>query len=83
MLWHAHDALRLPLSAAFRTHGGWATFVAKDGTAHLTEIELGRIGSDTAEVLSGLDAGATVVLHPPNALSDGAAIRGRAGTPLR
>ena len=83
VLWQADDALRLPLSAAFRTDSGWATFVAKDGTAHLTEIELGRIGSDTAAVLSGLDAGATVVLHPPNALSDGAAITGRAGTPLR
>lgn len=83
VLWQADDALRLPLAAAFRTDDGWAVFVAEDGVARLRPIELGRIGADMAEVLSGIEPGAAVVLHPSNSLTDGDPITDRSGTALR
>jgi hypothetical protein len=34
-------------------------------------VRLGQRNADYGQVVSGLDAGATVVLHPPDTLSDG------------
>lgn len=82
VLWQTDDALRLPLAAAFRSGDGWATFVAKGGTANLRAVELGRIGTDTAEVLSGIEVGEAVILHPGTSIADGTSITDRAAQPL-
>ena len=76
--WEDAEALQVPLSALFRRDGGWAVFTANDGLAHLTPVEIGRRGETTAQVLGGLEAGARVITHPSDAVSDGAAIVDRA-----
>jgi len=76
--WEAEDALQVPLSALFRRDGGWAVFTVTDETAHLTPVGIGRRGETTAQVLSGLDAGAAVITHPSGAIAEGVAVIDRA-----
>ncbi|MEM7489780.1 MAG: efflux RND transporter periplasmic adaptor subunit, partial [Pseudomonadota bacterium] len=82
VIWRSDDVLRLPLAAAFRDDGGWAVFVARDGVATLRPVELGRIGTDTAEVLSGLDEGETVILHPGDGVTHGLSVVARVAEPI-
>ena len=78
ILWHAKDALRLPIGALFRgSEGGWQVFVAGSGSAELRAVKVGHINDEFAEVLDGLAKNETVVLNPGNALSDGMRIAPR------
>ncbi|MBL6428822.1 MAG: HlyD family efflux transporter periplasmic adaptor subunit [Maritimibacter sp.] len=76
--WSAEDALRLPISALFRDEADWAVFVVRDGTAHLTPIDIGQRNSDEAEVLSGLEAGDRVITHPSDRVTQGTLVEARA-----
>ena len=72
--WTGNDALVVPASAAFRDHGRWAVYVVDQGRAHLRAIELGHRGRAELEVISGLDDGAQVVLHPSDRVVEGARV---------
>lgn len=74
-LWEADDVLSVPLSALVREQGDWHVFVVRNGRATLTPVELGRRSGLHQQVLSGLDEGDTVVVHPPANLSDGQRVR--------
>lgn len=77
-VWQAPEVLRLPLGALFRdAEGRWATFVARDGRARLTPVEIGRTNDEVAQVLSGLEAGDQVVLYPGDRVADGRRITAR------
>ncbi len=77
VLWEGVDVLQLPTSALFRHGEGWAVFALKGGRARLTPLEIGERAGLATQVLSGLAAGAEVVSHPDDALSDGARVRPR------
>jgi HlyD family secretion protein len=77
--WRGDDVLSVPVGSLFRRGQGWATFIVRDGIAHLREVELGNRNSEFAEIVKGLEAGDTVVLHPPDTLTDGMRVRGRQG----
>lgn len=66
------DALLIPLSATFRTDAGWAVFRADGDRVERVPVEIGRRNTRFAAVLSGLDAGDSVVEHPSELLEDGA-----------
>lgn len=69
--WRAEKALQIPLSAAFRTGPDWAVFVAQSGFAERRAVTLGRRNDRMVEVLSGLEVGNTVIVHPSDAISSG------------
>jgi HlyD family secretion protein len=69
------NVLRIPLSALFRHGEDWATFRVVDGRARLTVVRLGRRGEELATVLGGLEAGATVVEYPSDAVREGVRVR--------
>lgn len=71
VLWEDPQVLAVPLSALVKNGKGWGVFVVADETAVLRTVRIGRRGSLTAQVMDGLRAGEQVVLHPPDALSDG------------
>jgi len=73
-LWRGTNLLAVPIGALFRQGGGWAVFVAKDGTARLRTIELGERNTDHAEVKQGLTTGDRVILHPSDVIADGTRI---------
>ncbi|MEL6170345.1 MAG: HlyD family efflux transporter periplasmic adaptor subunit [Pseudomonadota bacterium] len=76
--WEAEDVLLVPLSAVFRTDDAWFTFVVTEGSiAQRTKIEIAERDGRMALVVSGLEAGARVVTHPPDTLRDGSAVTER------
>jgi HlyD family secretion protein len=83
VLWESPDALRVPTGAIFRDGGRWAVFVASDGRARRTFVELGHRTGQEAHVLSGLAEGTTVIVHPSDLVLDGVRIRPRDQHPVR
>jgi len=69
------DVLLVPLSALFRLGDDWATFRVVDGRARLTTLRLGKRGEEFASVLTGIEAGATVIVYPSDAVHDGVRVR--------
>jgi HlyD family secretion protein len=77
VLWEAPDVLKVPTSALFREGDRWASFVASDGRARRTFVELGHQTGEEAEVISGLTEGAAVIVHPGDLVRDGVRIADR------
>lgn len=70
-VWRGDGVLAIPVGALFRDGSDWATFQIVDGRALLQPIALGQRNDALAEVLSGLTAGAQVVMHPGDGVEDG------------
>ncbi len=79
VLWEAEKVLKVPTNALFRHDTRWAVYVAAEGRARLTVVELGHQTGQEAEVTSGLSEGAMVIVHPGDLLHDGSRIIQRAG----
>lgn len=71
------DALKVPTSSLFRAGDRWELFVVDGNRARKRTVETGLRNPAETEILQGLEAGATVVRHPPNALADGMRIVAR------
>jgi HlyD family secretion protein len=65
------DALLLPEGALFRSGGRWQVFRVDGGRAKKTAIRTGLRDGRLREVLEGLSAGDSVILHPDPELEDG------------
>ena len=74
VLWEGADVLKVPQGAAFRHGDGWAVFRVGSSRARLTAVQIGHRGDTEVEVLSGIDAGAVVVVHPGDRVKDGATV---------
>jgi HlyD family secretion protein len=77
-LWRDPDALQVPVSALFRRNGDWTVFVEVDGVARYRAVEIGRRNATAAQVLSGLEVGETVILHPGDRVDEGVPVVDRA-----
>lgn len=79
VVWEDDDPLTVPSSAVFREDGGWAVFTIEDGRARLTNVDVGHNNGLQAEILGGLEEGASLVLYPGPELSGGTRVTERAG----
>jgi len=79
-VWHSDDALLAPAGALFREGSDWKTFVLKDGKAEKTTLDAAHSDGRMTEVLKGLPAGTQVLLHPPDTVKDGGAVKPRQGS---
>lgn len=77
ILWEGDQVLQIPTSALFRHGDGWAVFVVDGRRAKRRPVEIGHRSGLTAEILSGLKEGETVITHPSDAVDDGTRIRPR------
>tara|TARA_R110002033_G_scaffold24385_15_gene57039 strand:- start:36051 stop:37277 length:1227 start_codon:yes stop_codon:yes gene_type:complete len=77
--WSGKNVLQVPISALFRDKGQWSVFVMQDGRAQLVPVRVGRMNDERAQIVEGLKAGASVILHPSEKIDDGVAVRLRAG----
>jgi HlyD family secretion protein len=75
VVWRGEGVLAVPAAAVFRAEGGWAVFAVVDGRAELRPVQLGHRNDVRAEVVTGLEDGAEVVLFPPAALEPGTRLR--------
>ena len=74
VLWEAPDVLKVPTNALFRDGERWAVYVATNGRARRTFVELGHQTPTDAEVTAGLTEGAMVIVHPGDLVRDGGRI---------
>jgi HlyD family secretion protein len=74
----ADKVLQVPTGALFRRGNDWMTFTLSGDKAHLTKVDIAHTNGVTAEIRGGLRQGQTVILHPPDAVTDGAAVKARA-----
>jgi HlyD family secretion protein len=75
--WECAKCLQVPISALFRTGDAWTVFVVEGQRLRATTVRIGRMNDETAEVLEGLAAGQTVVVHPSDAIEDGSLVEYR------
>lgn len=72
------DALLVPLGALFRRGDAWAVYVIDgSGLARERRVEIGARTNREAVVLSGLEAGDRVILHPGDRVTDGTQVTER------
>ncbi len=72
--WKGNNVLSIPVGALFRDGSDWATYVVQDGRARLQIITLGERNESFAQVLSGVDAGDQVIIHPSDLVAEGTAV---------
>ena len=77
VIWESEDVVKVPTSSLFRKDRDWAVFAVDSGRARLVPIEVGQRNGLEAQVLSGLEAGQQVVVHPSDTLEDGARVQPR------
>ncbi len=75
--WKADSVLTVPVAALFRRGDEWAVFAVKGGRARATPVKIGHRNARVAEIVSGLAAGDTVVLHPSDRVRDGTSVAQR------
>lgn len=69
--WSGEKILQVPISALFRDSGIWSVFEIDAGKARLVPVKVGRMNDEHAQILEGLEAGASVILHPSEKIDDG------------
>ncbi|MDB6171609.1 MAG: efflux transporter, family, subunit [Chthoniobacteraceae bacterium] len=75
--WSEPHVLQVPTGALFRRGGDWMTFLMESGHARATKVQIAHNNGTAAEVRSGLNQGQTVILHPPDSLTEGTSVRAR------
>ncbi len=73
--WHARDAVRVPISALFRSGDAWQVFRIDGGVARTVRVTVGRMNAGVAQVLGGLVPGERVILHPGDKVAEGVKVR--------
>lgn len=74
VVWQADDVLTVPNSALFRVGENWNVFVVSGRKAILRAVSIAHRSSSEAEVISGLNEGEKVIIHPPSSVSDGSRV---------
>ena len=76
VIWEG-EVLKIPTSALFRHRQGWAVYTVRHRKALLQPVEVGQRNSFEAEVLTGLQNGEQVIVHPSDAIENGVAVIAR------
>jgi HlyD family secretion protein len=72
--WSGEDVLQVPISALFRDKGQWSVFVMRNGRAVLVPVKVGRMNDEHAQIVEGIDSGASVILHPSEKIEEGTSV---------
>lgn len=71
IVWASQDALRVPVSALFRSGDTWAVLAVDGGRLERRSLQIGERGDLYAEVLGGLKEGDMVITYPDDSLREG------------
>ncbi len=74
VIWSGEEILTVPTASLVREGTNWSVYAVAEGRARQTAVSIGAMNGSHAELLTDLDAGTKVVLHPPDELTDGARI---------
>jgi HlyD family secretion protein len=79
-VWHGDDVLLAPAGALFREGSDWKTFVLRDGKAEKVTLDAAHSDGRMTEIRKGLEPGTQVLLHPPDTVKDGVAVKPRSSS---
>jgi len=71
IIWEDREVLQVPASALFRHGDGWAVFAVRDARARRIDVRIGHSNGLVTQVLDGIAAGETVIVHPDDRVEDG------------
>jgi HlyD family secretion protein len=74
VIWESRDVVKVPTSALFRQGQQWAVYRVVDGRAQRTSVEMGHRTGQEAEIVTGVSVGDRVIVHPGDALKQGARV---------
>jgi HlyD family secretion protein len=77
VLWEANDVLQIPASALFRDGDRWAVFVVEEGKAIKRHVKIGQRNGLSAQVVSGINAGEQLIVHPDDRVREGRRVAAR------
>lgn len=77
VVWQTPSALKVPTSSLFRVDGQWHLFAVTEGMARQLSVAIGQNNGIEAQVLSGLEPGAQVIVHPSDNVEDGTKVEPR------
>jgi HlyD family secretion protein len=75
IIWEAPSVLQVPTSVLFRVGNGWAAFAVEGDRARRRAVTIGQEAGLITQVLSGLNEGDQVILHPENSVQDDVRVR--------
>jgi len=75
VVWEGEKVIKIPTGALFRRQDSWAVFAVVDGKAQLRLVEVGERNARAVQILSGVETGDEVIVHPSDAVSDGKRVR--------
>jgi HlyD family secretion protein len=70
ILWEENNVLQVPASFLFRDGAGWALFAVQQGRAVKRVVQIGQRNGLSAQILSGLNEGDRVIVHPDDQVHD-------------
>ena len=73
--WSDDKVLQVPISALFRDKGQWSVFVVRNSEAKLVRVKVGRMNDEHAQILEGLEADQSVILHPSEKIENETAVK--------
>jgi HlyD family secretion protein len=71
VVWEEPRVTQVPISAVFRKEQGWAVYAIENDRARLKAVEVGQRAGNAVQIISGLEVGDRVVVHPSEQVSDG------------
>ena len=74
VIWENKDVLKIPSSALFRTGDAWTVFVIEGGKAYRRQAQVGKRTPFDVEIISGIDEGAQIIVHPSNEITEATAV---------
>ncbi|WP_372798378.1 efflux RND transporter periplasmic adaptor subunit [Litorivivens sp.] len=77
ILWQADDVLQVPNAAVFRSGGNWGLYVLDGRVARFKQVSVGERSGLHAQILTGIEPGTQVILHPDSSIEDGTRVRVR------
>ncbi len=77
VIWEEPQVITAPNGALFRMGNEWAAFVVEGDAAVRRTVRLGRRNDTVSQVLEGLAPGDVLIMHPGDAIVDGAKVRVR------
>lgn len=75
--WRVDGVIQVPVAALFRRDGQWGLFRIEGKRAVLTPVEVGRNNGRSAEIVSGIEPGETVILYPGEEIEEGTRVERR------
>jgi HlyD family secretion protein len=79
VVWEKPGVVKLPTSALVRDGDHWAVYTIDQGRARRVTVAVEHQTAQDAEILSGLAEGTRVIVHPSDAVVDGARVVERTG----